>query len=85
MFPDGKLTVYRSLDAGDSWHTIGPLDAGNYAGVLRDGLAVDSLDPAGIYFGTSSGQLFGSADEGKTWQQLPGQYPRILNVKAVVT
>lgn len=85
MFPEGKLTVYRSTDAGDSWHSIGPLDAGNYAGVLRDGLAVDSLDPAGIYFGTSSGQLFGSADEGKTWQQLPGQYPRILNVKVVIT
>jgi hypothetical protein len=82
-FPDGKLAVYRSSDAGDSWHSIGPADGENYAGVLRDGLAVDRLDPAGIYFGTSSGQLFGSADEGKTWGQLPGQYPRILNVKAV--
>lgn len=84
-FPDGKLAVYRSSDAGDSWHAIGPTDGDNYAGVLRDGMTVDSLDPAGIYFGTSSGQLFGSADEGRTWHQLPGQYPRILNVKAVVT
>ncbi len=83
IFPDGKLTVYSSTDAGDSWHAIGPSALENYAGVLRDGMAVDSLDPAGIYFGTSSGQLYGSADEGKTWNQLPGQYPRILNVKAV--
>jgi photosystem II stability/assembly factor-like uncharacterized protein len=85
MFPDGQLTVYSSTDAGDSWHAIGPTDAGNFAGVLRDGMTVDSLDPAGIYFGTSSGQLFGTANEGKTWKQLPGQYPRILNVKAVIT
>jgi photosystem II stability/assembly factor-like uncharacterized protein len=80
MFPDGQLTVYRSTDAGGSWHPIGPSDGG-----IRDGMAVDSLDPAGIYFGTSSGQLYGSADEGMTWEQLPGQYPRILNVKAVTT
>jgi photosystem II stability/assembly factor-like uncharacterized protein len=85
MFPEGKPAVYSSTNAGDSWHPIGPTDGGNFAGVLRDGLSVDSLDPAGIYFGTSSGQLFGSADEGKNWKQLPGQYPRILNVKAITT
>ncbi len=85
MFVDGALRVYRTTDGGDSWHALGRgLDGGNYTGVLRDGLALDTLDPAGIYFGTSGGQLFMSRNEGETWEMLPGQYPRIYSVKAAV-
>jgi photosystem II stability/assembly factor-like uncharacterized protein len=81
-FVNGQLGVYRSTDGGDSWHPIGKgLEEDNYNGVLRDGLAVDSRDPAGIYFGTTGGELFVSADEGETWRLLPGHFPRILNVK----
>lgn len=84
MFKDGHLGVYRTADAGDSWKAAGRgLPDDNYAGVLRDGLAVDRLDPAGIYFGTTGGQLFMSSDEGDSWRILPGTYPRILTVKIV--
>lgn len=85
MFPEGALGVYRTTNAGHSWHQLGRgIPDGNYSGVLRDGLAVDSLDPAGIYFGTSGGQLFHSRTEGESWQTLPGQYPRILSVKTLI-
>jgi len=52
--------------------------------VLRDGLAADSLDPAGIYFGTRGGKLYGSRNEGKTWEKLADGLPQILSVKAMV-
>jgi photosystem II stability/assembly factor-like uncharacterized protein len=84
MFVEGHVGFYRSTDGGDSWHPHGKgLEGDNYNGVLRDALAVDSEEPAGIYFGTTGGELFASADEGETWQQLSGHYPRILNVKVV--
>lgn len=82
---DGKLRVYRSDDKGESWHA---LDSGlpdqQYVGVLRDAMAVDPYDPAGIYFGTTMGELFYSADGGESWDQLPGQLPRITTVKTWV-
>jgi hypothetical protein len=49
--------------------------------VLRDGLAVDTLEPAGVYFGTTQGDLFFSPDGGENWDRLPGQFSRILAVK----
>jgi hypothetical protein len=52
--------------------------------VLRDSLAVDSLDPAGVYFGTRSGKLFGSSNEGKSWELMADGLPPIVSVKAVV-
>ena len=52
--------------------------------VLRDALAVDSLDPAGVYFGTRSGKLFGSADEGKSWEKILDGLPPIVAVKTAV-
>lgn len=82
LFNDGRVGVYRTRSGGDSWHAVGRgLPADNYAGVLRDAFGADSLDPAGLYFGTSSGQLFASADEGESWRLLPAQFPRILAVR----
>jgi hypothetical protein len=81
---DGKLRVYRSRDRGASWQSssAGLPEQPVYAGVLRDAMAVDALDQAGIYFGTSMGDLFYSRDSGESWDQLPGQFPRITTVKA---
>lgn len=83
---DGNLRVYRSTDHGESWHAVGAglPDAPQYVGVLRDALDVDPLDPAGIYFGTTSGEVFYSADSGDRWGRLPGQFPRITTIKTWV-
>jgi photosystem II stability/assembly factor-like uncharacterized protein len=83
---DGKLRVYRSQDGGESWSPTGQglPEQPHYVGVLRDAMAVDSLNPAGIYFGTSMGEVFYSPDGGESWDRLPGQFPRITSVKAWV-
>ncbi len=83
---DGKLRVYRSRDAGDSWHAVGnglPQDHA-YCGVLRGALDTDTLNPAGVYFGTTSGEVFVSRDAGDEWTALPYRLPRILCVNAFV-
>jgi photosystem II stability/assembly factor-like uncharacterized protein len=83
---DGRLRVYRSRDGGSSWSEAGQglPDQPHYVGVLRDALAVDTLDPAGIYFGTSMGEVFYSPDAGESWSCLPAHLPRITSVKAWV-
>lgn len=83
---DGTCRVYRSRNAGESWE---PLSRGlpsppYYAGVLRGAMAVDGLDPAGVYVGSTSGDVFVSADEGDSWQTLPWTLPRVLSVAAYV-
>ena len=67
--PDGKLRVYRSRTGGNEWEALtkGLPQSDCYVNVLRDAMAVDSLDPCGIYFGTTGGQVYGSADAGDTW------------------
>jgi photosystem II stability/assembly factor-like uncharacterized protein len=82
--PEGKLRVYRTRDAGRRWEAMakGLPQKGAYETVLRDAMAADSLDPAGVYFGTRSGKLFGSADEGKSWSTLLDGLPPIVSVKA---
>ena len=79
----GKMVVYRSTNRGESWEpTPGDFPATTqYVNVLRDGLVVDSHDPYGVYFGTSSGELFYSLDRGESWANLPGRFPRITSVK----
>ena len=69
---DGRLRVYRTRNGGKSWEplTRGLPQKGAYETVLRDSMTVDTFDPAGIYFGTRSGQLFGSRDDGQTWQKI---------------
>jgi len=82
--PEGKLRVYRTRNAGKRWDpmTKGLPQKDAYETVLRDAMAVDSLDPAGVYFGTRSGKLFASTDSGKSWTALLEGLPPILAVKA---
>jgi len=84
--PEGKLRVYRTRDAGARWEALakGLPQAGAYETVLRDAMSVDALDPHGVYFGTRSGKLFGSADEGASWSTLLDGLPAIISVKTAV-
>jgi photosystem II stability/assembly factor-like uncharacterized protein len=86
VVPEGKLRVYRTRDAGKSWQPLSnglPQDRA-YENVLRDGLTADSHDPAGVYFGTRGGKLFGSNDAGESWTELADALPPICCVKAAV-
>ncbi len=80
---DGRLRIYRTRNAGSSWEPLmrGLPQKQAYETVLRDALTTDSYDPAGLYFGTRSGQLFGSHDEGKTWQKIHDSLPSIVCVR----
>jgi hypothetical protein len=86
VVPEGKLRVYRTRDAGKSWHPLGEglPQTQAFECILRDGLAADSHDPAGVYFGTRGGKLFGSADEGESWRELADALPPICCVKTAV-
>ena len=81
--PEAKLRVYRTRNAGASWEplTRGLPQSGAYENVLRDALAADSFDPAGIYFGTRSGKLYGSRDDGASWTEIAAALPPIVCVK----
>jgi serine/threonine protein kinase len=81
---DGRLRVYRTRNAGASWEALtrGLPQKGAYETVLRDSMITDSFEPAGIYFGTRSGQLFGSRDEGRTWQKILEGLPAIVCVRS---
>jgi hypothetical protein len=84
--PEGKLRVYRTRDAGASWEALayGLPQEDAYETVLRDALAVDSLDPAGVYFGTRNGKVFSSADEGQSWSTVADGLPAVVSVKAAL-
>ena len=86
VVPGGQLRVFRSRDAGGSWQPLGNglPQANAYESVLRDGLAVDTHDPAGVYFGTRSGKLYGSATAGEQWTELADSLPPICCVKTAV-
>lgn len=83
---DGRLRVYRTRNAGTSWEPLlrGLPQKRAYETVLRDAMVADSCDPAGLYFGTRSGQLFGSRDEGKMWHKILEGLPSILCVRCAV-
>ena len=83
--PGGALGVWRTRDGGDSWqrHGDGLPQENAFVAVLREAMAVDRLDPAGVFFGTSTGQLYGSADEGETWSVVADHLPPIWGVEAV--
>jgi photosystem II stability/assembly factor-like uncharacterized protein len=84
--PEGRLRVFRTDDGGGAWRALGdglPQDDA-FETVLRDGLAVDDLDPAGVYFGTRSGKLFASPDHGDHWELVSGALPPVTCVKAAV-
>lgn len=80
--PDGKLRVYRSRTGGEEWEplTNGLPQSDCYVNVLRDAMAVDRLDSCGIYFGTTGGQVYGSADSGDTWAPIARDLPAVLSV-----
>jgi hypothetical protein len=84
--PDGRLRVYRSRTGGDEWEplTAGLPQANCYVNVLRDAMAVDTMDECGIYFGTSGGQVYGSADSGDTWTAIVRDLPPVLSVEVQV-
>jgi photosystem II stability/assembly factor-like uncharacterized protein len=84
---EGHTAVWRSRDRGDSWQMLdnGLPREDAYLGVLRESMAMDSLDPAGVYFGTSTGQVFGSADEGDSWQLVADFLPPVWSVEASIT
>ena len=81
--PDGKLRVYRSRTGGNEWEplTKGLPQEHCYVNVLRDAMAVDSLDDCGIYFGTTGGQVYASADSGDTWAPIVRDLPAVLSVE----
>jgi hypothetical protein len=84
-FPlDGRLCVYRSRSGGHEWEplTQGLPQQDCYVNVLRDAMSVDRLDPCGVYFGTTGGQIYASADEGDHWQAIARDLPPILSVEA---
>ncbi|HET7703659.1 MAG TPA: hypothetical protein VFK35_09675, partial [Candidatus Limnocylindrales bacterium] len=85
MAPDGALAAWRTRDRGDTWERQGnglPQEHA-HVGVLREALSVDRGDPAGIYFGTSTGQLYGSTDEGESWALIADHLPPIWGVQAI--
>ena len=81
--PEGKLRVFRSRSGGNEWEALtkGLPQRNCYVDVLRDAMAVDSLDSCGIYFGTTGGQVYASADAGDTWQAIGEYLPRVSSVE----
>jgi photosystem II stability/assembly factor-like uncharacterized protein len=81
--PEGKLRVYRSRTGGNEWEALtkGLPQQDCYVNVLRDAMAIDSLDPCGIYFGTTGGQVYASADGGDHWTPIVRDLPGVLSVE----
>ncbi len=81
--PDGKLRVYRSRNGGNEWEALtnGLPQRDCYVNILRDAMAVDRLDVCGIYFGTTGGQVYASADNGDTWAAIVRDLPAVLSVE----
>jgi hypothetical protein len=81
--PDGKLRVYRSRTGGNEWVALtkGLPQRDCYVNVLRDAMAVDSLDPCGLYFGTTGGQVYASANGGDSWVPIVRDFPAVFSVE----
>ncbi|HEU6453560.1 MAG TPA: exo-alpha-sialidase [Gemmatimonadaceae bacterium] len=81
--PDGKLRVFRSRTGGNEWEPLGNglPQSHCYVNVLRDAMAVDQLDECGIYFGTTGGQVYASADAGDSWMPIVRDLPSVLSVE----
>jgi len=84
--PAGRAAVWRTRDAGATWERLdrGLPQRDAHLSVLREGLAIDALDVPGLYFGTSTGQVFASADEGESWSEIAGYLPGISSVEVAV-
>jgi photosystem II stability/assembly factor-like uncharacterized protein len=85
--PEGRAAVWRTRDAGSTWQRLdrGLPQRDAHVGVLREGMAIDALDVPGVYVGTSTGQVFASADEGETWNEIVSYLPPIWSVEVAVT
>ena len=83
VVPGGALKVWRTRDQGRTWRamTKGLPQKEHYVGVLRDAMTADPLTPAGVYLGTTGGELFYSKNDGDSWTKLPAQFPRITTLK----
>jgi hypothetical protein len=83
--PEGKAAVWRTRDGGSSWQRLahGLPQEGAFLGVLREGMAIDANDSPGLYFGTSTGQVFASRDEGDSWSEVAAYLPGIASVEVV--
>ena len=81
--PDGKLRVFRSKSGGNEWEplTNGLPQSDCYVNVLRDAMTVDALDPCGIYFGTTGGQVYGSSNGGDSWAPIVRDLPAVMSVE----
>jgi photosystem II stability/assembly factor-like uncharacterized protein len=81
--PDGKLRVYRSRTGGNEWEPLskGLPQENCYVNILRDAMTVDALDPCGVYFGTTGGQVYASADAGDSWSAIVHDLPPVLSVE----
>ena len=81
--PDGKLRVFRSRTGGNEWEplTNGLPQSDCYVNVLREAMAVDTLDQCGIYFGTTGGQVYASADSGDSWNPIVRDLPAVVSVE----
>jgi hypothetical protein len=81
--PEGKLRVYRSRSGGNEWEALtrGLPQQDCFVNVLRDSMAVDSLDPCGVYFGTTGGQVYASPDGGDNWTAIVRDLPAVLSVE----
>ncbi|OYX75919.1 MAG: glycoside hydrolase [Rhizobiales bacterium 32-66-11] len=86
FMPDAQAAVWRTADGGGSWEkrTDGLPQTGAYFNVLRQAMATDALEPAGVYFGTNSGALYASADEGGRWTCIAAHLPLITSVETLV-
>jgi photosystem II stability/assembly factor-like uncharacterized protein len=84
--PDGKLRVYRSRTGGHEWEALtkGLPQRDCYVNVLRDAMAVDALDACGVYFGTTGGQVYASADAGDSWVPIVRDLPAVVSVEVQV-
>ncbi len=81
--PDGKLRVYRSRTGGNEWEALthGLPQENCYVNVLRDAMDVDAMDPCGVYFGTTGGQVYASANGGDDWDTVVHDLPAVLSVE----
>lgn len=84
--PDAKAAVWRTRDGGRTWEDLrqGLPQENAFFGVLRQAMATDRLEPAGVYFGTSGGALFASGDEGESWSCIAEHLPSISSVETLV-
>jgi photosystem II stability/assembly factor-like uncharacterized protein len=84
--PDGRAAVWRTRDGGSSWQRLsnGLPQQDAHLGVLREAMAGDTHDTPGYYFGTSTGQVYASPDDGESWNEIASYLPAISSVEVAV-